>query len=297
MILLEIAIACSLALAASVAFYPAIALGHRVRLGVLTVLLPPILLSPLLVPSGHRFARFLAAVLAVALTAKLYDLHLGARRGHRPDLRTFLAFLPNLASVVLRKLDAEPRPSRRDDLTRLAGVQPRVRPGGAPPGRSVPGRLGAAARRRRALHKVVAFFLTLVPATAAGVAAWRLLGGRAREPMDNPFAARTPADFWKRYNRPAQQFFYEDVFKPLGGLRSPVRATLGTFAVSAVLHEYLFDIAVGRVQGYQMAFFLTQGLAVAATRRVKPRGGAPSPGSPGPRVQPRHVHPLLRQPR
>jgi len=90
--------------------------------------------------------------------------------------------------------------------------------------------------------------------------------------MDNPFAARTPADFWRRYNRPAQQFFDEDVFQPLGGLRAPVRATLGTFAVSAVLHEYLFDIAVGRVQGYQMVFFVLQGLAVAATRRVKPRG-------------------------
>ena len=38
---------------------------------------------------------------------------------------------------------------------------------------------------------------------------------------------------------------HEDVFKPLGGLRSPVRATLGTFAVSAVLHEFIFWIAVG----------------------------------------------------
>ena len=84
--------------------------------------------------------------------------------------------------------------------------------------------------------------------------------------------ARIPADFWRRYNRAAGQFFHEDVFKPLGGLRSPVRATLGTFAVSAVLHEYIFWIAVGRVQGFQTAFFLLQGLVVAATLKVKPRG-------------------------
>jgi hypothetical protein len=90
--------------------------------------------------------------------------------------------------------------------------------------------------------------------------------------MDNPFAARTPADFWVRYNRPAGQFLHEDVFKPLGGLRSPGRATLGTFAVSAVLNEYIFWIAVGRVQGYQTAFFMIQGLVVAATRKVRPRG-------------------------
>src|SRR4051812_10996022 len=116
MILLEITITGSLALAASAAFYPAIVLDRHKRLGVLVVLLPTILLSPLLVPPEHRF---LSAVLAIALAVKLYDLHLGANRGHRPDLRTFLAFMPNLASVVLRKLDAEHRPSRAEDLTRL----------------------------------------------------------------------------------------------------------------------------------------------------------------------------------
>lgn len=70
----------------------------------------------------------------------------------------------------------------------------------------------------------------------------------------------------------AQQFFYEDVFKPAGGLRFPVRATLVTFAFSALVHEYVFGIAIGRVQGYQTAFFLLQGVATAATVRVKVRG-------------------------
>jgi hypothetical protein len=68
-------------------------------------------------------------------------------------------------------------------------------------------------------------------------ALWWLSGGVARDYMDNPFVARTPADFWRRYNRPMQQFFWEDIFKPVGGLRAPVRATLWVFAVSAVIHE------------------------------------------------------------
>src|SRR5437763_507971 len=59
--------------------------------------------------------------------------------------------------------------------------------------------------------KVVTFFLALVPMTAALSAGWRLLGGRAIDFMDNPFAARTPADFWRRYNRPVHQFFDENV--------------------------------------------------------------------------------------
>ena len=73
-------------------------------------------------------------------------------------------------------------------------------------------------------------------------------------------------------SRPTQQFFYEDIFKPAGGLRSPIRATLITFAVSTLIHEYVFGIVIGRVEGYQTAFFLLHGFAVAATERVKPQG-------------------------
>lgn len=120
--------------------------------------------------------------------------------------------------------------------------------------------------------KVLSFFLMLAPAGAAGAALVRLLGGSAREPMDNPFASVTPADFWTRYNRPAQQFFFEDVFKPLGGRRHPIRGTLTTFAVSGLIHEFLFDITVLRVQCYQMAFFLIQGVAVALTLKLRPEG-------------------------
>src|SRR5205823_14126930 len=149
-------------------------------------------ISPLLIPPHRSFPRLLASILAVALSVKLYDLHVGAGRGDRPDLRTFLLFLPNLASVVLRKLDAEPRPGRMEGLVRLA-------------------RAGLASMIGTALliaafhvdwcripfaaehcTKVVAFFLALVPATGAAVEVWRLLGGKGRDPMDHPFAARTP---------------------------------------------------------------------------------------------------------
>jgi len=99
-----------------------------------------------------------------------------------------------------------------------------------------------------------------------------LAGGRAREFMDAPLLAPTPAEFWRRYNQPAQQFFYEDVFKRVGGFRSPVRATLVTFAASALVHEYVFGVLLGRVQGYQTLFFLVQGLVVAATIRLRPKG-------------------------
>jgi hypothetical protein len=210
--------------------------------------------------------------LAVALGAKMFDLHVGAGMGHRPGFRDVFTFLINLTSVVQRKLADEPRPTRFENLRRFVAMSVAAVPGGLlfaacyrVEWRGVPFAVEHSA-------KVLAFFVLLVPGGAAGAAIWRLLGGWTREPMDNPFASTTPADFWRRYNRPAQQFFLEDVFKPLGGLRRPIRGTLATFAVSGLVHELLFDLCVERIQGYQMAFFLIQGIAAITTARFHPTG-------------------------
>jgi hypothetical protein len=202
----------------------------------------------------------------------MFDLHLGAGMGHRPGFKDVFTYLINLTSVVQRKLADEPRPTWCENLRRLVAMTFAAIPGGVlfagcflVEWRGLPFAVEHSA-------KVLAFFLLLVPAGASGAAIWRLLGGWTREPMDNPFASITPADFWRRYNRPAQQFFLEDVFKPLGGSRRPIRGTLATFAVSGLIHEYLFDLCVERIQGYQMAFFLIQGVAVMATARLRPTG-------------------------
>ena len=44
------------------------------------------------------------------------------------------------------------------------------------------------------------------------------------------------------------------------------------FGLSALFHEWIFFAAVGRLQGYQLAFFALQGIAAASTARVKVRG-------------------------
>lgn len=269
---IEFAAAALVAFAAAVAFFPALALSWSKRSGLFVGLSGLILASPLLVSDDHRLLRLLASIVSVALFAKSFDLHLSASRGWRPDLRTFLAALPNFTTAVLRRFDAEPRPSDGENVARLAGGLAGCAAGSVLllgsfqfDWRGVPFEIEHAA-------KVVAFYLALLPGAAALIAAWRLAGGRARDFMQNPLLAHTPADFWRRYNRSAQQFFYEDIFKPAGGLRQPVRAALVTFGVSAVLHEYLFTATLGRVEGYQTAFFLLHGLAVAATLRIRPAG-------------------------
>ena len=237
----------------------------------------PIALSPCLVPPRNPLARALAAVNAVVLAVKLFDVRHDVQRGTRPGWREFVAFLLNPFVHVRRCLPAEPRPPIRSDLLSAAGGALGL----------VAGiillrallRIDWAGRPFLAEHvaKVAAFFLAVLSGLALAAAAWRLLGGMARDFMANPVAARTPADFWRRYNRNMHQFFLKDVLVSAGGLRHPARATLVVFGLSALIHEYLFSIAVGRVQGYQTAFFLLQGVAVAATARVTARGWAAVP--------------------
>src|SRR5262249_53115648 len=150
----------------------------------------------------------------------------------RPSLVPFASFLGNPFSLVRRRLAEEPRPTARADLLTL--------------GR---GALGLAAGIGLLIGlfrvdwegypflvehagKVAAFYVAVISGLDTGAALWRLSGGLARDYMENPFAARTPADFWRRYNRPMQQFFWEDVFKPAGGLRAPLRTILLVFVIS-----------------------------------------------------------------
>jgi hypothetical protein len=238
-------------------------------------------LSPGVVPSSRPLMRFLASASAVVVAVKLFDVLHDVRRGAGPSWHEFLTFLANPFVHVRRRLPDERRPTRRADLLNLAS-------GLAGLGCGI-GFLKLLFRvdwygwpfAVEHVNKVLAFFVAVLSGLAAAAALWRLSGGAARDYMDNPAAARTPADFWRRYNRNMHQFFLEDVFKPAGGLRAPVRATLFVFAVSALMHEYIFGIAVGRVQGYQTSFFLLQGVAVAMTARVKPRGWAAVPWSLG----------------
>lgn len=236
-----------------------------------------IVLSPWLVPASQPFLRFLASLSAVIAAVKVVDGWLDARLRMAPTGREYAAFLANPFVHVRRCLPLERRPAARADLSSLAW-----------------GSLGCACgiallTKLQALDwhglpflvehvsKVLALMLAITSGLAAAAALWRLSGGAARDYMDKPFTARTPADFWRRYNRNMHQFLWHDVFKTAGGRRAPLRTTLLVFALSAFMHELVFVAAVGRVQGYQSAFFSLQGLAALATARVRVAGWATVP--------------------
>ena len=268
------AVAGAVAILSACAFYPALWLSRRRRTVVLVILCCLIAATPAIIPLAARLPRALAAVTAVTLAVKLYDLHVGAAAGVRSGALGFLTFLPNIFCLVHRKLDAAPHPPPRRDLLRGFLLATALVPAGALLVLAFKVDWTRYAFAAEHATKVVLFFLLVIPLANAAAAVWRLAGGRALDFMDNPFAARTPADFWRRYNRPVHQFMWENVFPAAGGRRHRVRGAFAVFLVSAAVHEYVFSIALGRVQGYQTAFFLVQGLAVAATTRVKPRGTA-----------------------
>lgn len=267
------------ALVPAAAFYPALRLSRSRRTAALAASCTLLAATPLLVPPETPLSRALAAVFAATFGMKLYDLHVGAARGSRPDLGEFLRFLPNVYIVVLRKAHLEPRPERTRILLRLLRTLIELAVA------FVLLRLvfGLEWRERPFLleHtvKAVLFGAAIFPMMQVAVHLLRLAGSPARDFARAPFLARTPAEFWRRYNRVIQQFFFEDVFRRVGGLRSPVRGTLVTFVVSGLIHEYLLAIAIGRVEGYMIVFFLIQGLGVAASARLRPAGGALLPAA------------------
>jgi len=252
------------------AYYAMLGLGRRIRTLPLLALGTALLLTPVIVPATEPLVRFLVAMNAVFLLVKLVDVHADTNRGQWPGPRTFAVFLIS-PTLCRRAPDVVARRSGRRCLFRLAG-----------------GFVGLSAATGTLVclflvdwepypwilqhgAKVTTLVLAAVFLCTLLVAAWQVCGGASGEIMRRPFLARTPADFWRRWNVPMQRFFYERIFKPANGRRAPVRAMLAVFVVSGIMHEYVFGIALGRVQGWQMAFFMIQGCAVVATKRIRPR--------------------------
>jgi hypothetical protein len=259
------------------ACYPLlVAQAGRRRLAVLgagAVLLP----LPLLVPSGapaSALVRFHVAVAAVLVTWKLYDLHVGFPTTGRPPFGRYLAFLTSvMGHAVYRRRGSEPGPDRAGNVRRLVRGLLELALGGVAL-YVLFGRLDLGATSFALEHaaKWVALYVAADGGLLVGVALHRLLGADVLDVYRDPVLGRTPADLWRRYNRIVGEWLFVNVYRRPGLRRRPAAATMASFAVSAVMHEYLFAIALGRLQGFQLAFFLSHGLAAVLTYRLRPKG-------------------------
>src|SRR4051812_7281234 len=212
-------------LAAAAAFFPALSLGRRARVAALACTGLAIAASPVLVPVRHPVARFFLSLVAVSLLVKLYDLHVGATvapKGRRPGWVPYWAFLVNWFWLVWRKPPAAPASDQGEGSHLVRRALTCLAAGGVA---WAVFRVDWRARPFAAEHvaQVLVVYWALGRGLGAGAGAARLLGVPVVEPMDHPIAAHSPPDFWRRWNRPAQQFLYEDVFKqiePVAGPRS-----------------------------------------------------------------------------
>ena len=258
----------------AVAFRTALMWPQSGRLLAFVAAAAVLLAAPLWMPAELRLARAVAAIVVATTAVKLFDLQRAAGARGAPAWPRYLAFMISPFNLVERRMPEAPEPwlaAERQRLVRGLMV-------GAVGLATLLAAFGIAWTSTlfpvEHAAKAVAAFVVVYGVSEATCALWRGAGWPASPMHANYFAAWTPAEFWRRYNRPVNEYGFANIFCPAGGARRPVLGIALVFAVNGLLHEYLASIAIGPVQGLQTGFFLVQGAAVAATWRVEPRGTA-----------------------
>jgi hypothetical protein len=256
----------------ALAFYPAMRWTGAARGIAFWASFIVMMAAPLTIDPAEPHWRFAAALAVGWMSSKLLDLHFGVRPQERPGFIEYAVYVFNPFWVVrrLRPPDTVWLPDARLLVVRVALFVIAYAACAAVFTRVQWSRYPFAIEH--AAKALVVMPLMIFTVNLASVA-WRVCGGRGLDFMRPfPLLAATPAEFWRRWNRPAQQLFRAYVSDVVGGARRPARAILATFAVSALGHEYIFSVAAARLQGYQSAFFMLHGLAVVATLRLRPKG-------------------------
>jgi len=276
---IDLLVAAVIGYAAAVLFFFARTLGTRPRSLAFVLLGVLVLGGAPMTAHGLVPVRSALAMALVIFILHMWDLHLDPGRASRLRLKDYAVLLPNYGWSVARVVDGcgvelSLRQRARDAVCYLAGlclVSVLVLGAFRVDWHRCPFWLEHAA-------KSICLGTWLVWAFNANTALWRLAGAPAALfTGKNVLGACSPAEFWRRWNRPMYRWFLENVYKPAGGFRHPYVAGLAAFALAGLLHEYLYAVIFGRVTGYILAFFVLHGVAALLTRRVKPEGSLAVP--------------------
>jgi len=95
--------------------------------------------------------------------------------------------------------------------------------------------------------------------------AWRIAGINAKPIMNAPFKSSSLSEFWgRRWNGAFNQLVLNIFFRQLSRSIGTIRATLTTFLLSGLLHEFVISLPAGAGYGLPTAYFLLQGWGVIA---------------------------------
>jgi hypothetical protein len=231
------------------------------------------LAAPLAIPAQFPIYRCLVATTLVFFIMKGWEVHLHPGKYANVSLRTYAPFLMNHCLTVPDHTghftDAHPLPRRvRHFLVTTLYIT-----------------FATTALYRVFQHdwsphsfwsehfvKAAASFIWIDCAFPWYGALWHLAGFKIVKFNHRMWLADTPAQFWRRYHRPAYIWLRQDIFKPLRVLRSPGTALLLTFFLSGLIHEYILTVSLSRMTGHMLAFFTLQGLASWLTWPIHLKG-------------------------
>jgi hypothetical protein len=228
-----------------------------------------------IIPREHVVQRAITALLNVDLFFRLIDFTRQSRSGKLENVRwadycRFLIPFPMLL-VVFGQKDRRLRSDQRNSAEFLRLVLSSV-------GVALGFVLVFGANKAPALqssflldHVTKLFiFIFTVESLARVVCSLERLAGYDTTPLvDRAFLARTPADFWRRWNNRINVWLYWNAFVPAGGRRAPARGVWAACLLSAVLHEVAFTIATSQFTGYQFIFFAIQAPAIFLSRTLE----------------------------
>lgn len=97
---------------------------------------------------------------------------------------------------------------------------------------------------------------------------WQRIGVSVRPIMDAPLLARSLSEFWgTRWNRGFRDFAQCSIGLPMARRWGRGTAFWSVFVFSGIIHEIVISVPAGAGFGWPLAYFLFQGLGIAAERR------------------------------
>ena len=228
----------------ALAAWPLLIRRGRVRYVSLTCAALLVLLGPLTIPTDAPFARFLAGCIAFFVVARMIDFSRIQARDERqaPGLGSYarLLFHPSAITVEASR--------RRLPWNRPAGPERRRLAIGAV-FLAIGIWLMLALFRNQPFESSflldhAAKLLGLLFCVESFSLMWYGLMRLFR--LDVPplshfcFLSLSPTELWRRYNTIVGAWLRDNIYIPAGGKRDRAKAVLLTFAVSGILHEYVF---------------------------------------------------------
>ena len=120
---------------------------------------------------------------------------------------------------------------------------------------------------------------TAMEAVTEGLRLLHLLAGVAVPPLQStPILSQSIREFWsQRWNRPVSGWLNEFVFRPVARRQGSILGVLATFAVSGLLHAWMFYVSVGLLAALMAeAFFVFNAVFVLVESAIGIRALAPT---------------------